>query len=220
MSSLIKSAALGLARNPVRPFAVPVPARAPDQPSGEFLHQARIAELEAELASIAEELPAKLERAREEGSTAARKERSEAEAQALKALAEVLKQAHASWDERLSSWEGAACGIAKAALEQMFTAAGPRAEFVEAAIARQLERLDASMIVRIRVSGDDFAGDARLARKAKAVGARVALERDPALKSGGCVIDLKLGHVDVSPGAQWTRLAGLLDRLEREGLIP
>src|SRR5439155_3140724 len=130
--------------------------------SGSLL-EARIGELEAELANISEEMPEKLEDAREEGARTAREERSEAESQALEALAEALKQARASWQERLSSWESAACGIAREALEQVFTNAGKSAEFVEAAIARQLERLDAASIVRIRVSEEDFADDGRLA---------------------------------------------------------
>jgi type III secretion protein L len=217
MSGLIKSAALELSGEAVRPFAARAQAGAPDQPASEFLLEARIAELEAELASIAVELPEKLGHAREDGARAAREERSEAEGEALEALAEALKQARILWENRLSSWESAACGIASAALEQVFTNAGKSAELVEAAIARQLERLDTSSILCIRVSEEDFGEAADLARTAAALKTRVELERDPALKSGDCVIDLKLGHMDVSPRAQWQRLSALLGKLEREG---
>jgi type III secretion protein L len=193
---------------------------APHQRSEDSVLEARVAELERELTSIAADLPEKLKQAREEGAEAAREERTEAEDRALEALADALEAARASWEARLSSWESAACGIAKAALEQVFADAGKSAELVEAAIARQLDRLGASSLVGIRVSQDDFADDARLARTAKSLGAGLELKRDPTISSGDCVIDLKLGHMDVAPGAQWQRLAALLERLEREGVSP
>lgn len=218
MSSLIKSAALQKESPPVRPFAFPAAPRLPEEAPREALLEARIAELEAELATMADELPRKLQEARDVGASEALEQRSDTEAQALEALAQALDEARTSWRARLASWESAACGIAKASLEQVFTPSTSRAELVEAAIARQIERVDTASIARIRVSEEDFGEGAALARAAKALGPGFAIERDPSLKSGCCIFDLKLGHMDVSPDAQWRRLAELLDKLEREGL--
>lgn len=220
MSSLIKSSALQNEGEPVRPFAFPVAARTPEETPREALLEARIAELEAELGTMDDELPRKLQEARDAGASEALEQRSDTEAQALEALAQALEEAQASWRARLAAWESAACGIAKASLEQVFTRSTERAALVEAAIARRLERVDSASIVCIRVSEEDFGDGAALSRAAKVLGAGFAIERDPTLKSGCCIFDLKLGHIDVSPGAQWHRLAQLLDKLERESHQP
>jgi flagellar biosynthesis/type III secretory pathway protein FliH len=222
MSMLIKSSALDQA---VRPFAAAVPASkrvAPGPetpgPTREERLEARIAELEAELALSNEELPGKLALAREEGAAEALEMRSDAEAHALEALKAALAEAISLWSEQLEAWNQAACAIAGEVLEQVFLDGAGRAELVRAAIGKRLEHLRLAGAVRIRVSAKDFSDCALFASIAADIGPAAKLECDPELQSGECIADLKLGHVELSPGAQWRKVAELLDRLERAEL--
>ena len=220
MSALIKSTKTEGADQRVRPFGVASRPAATNAPSRETVLEARIVELQATLETHEAELPAKLERAREEGAREALEERSKAEAEALAALRAALKDALSLWSERLSDWNGAAAGIAKAVLEQVFTGAEHRSELVEATIRKRVAVLDANSVVRIRVSAEDFADSKAFARTVASVGQAVELKSDSSLKTGECIVDLKLGHVDLGLGSQWGRIAGLLESLERDGLEP
>jgi flagellar biosynthesis/type III secretory pathway protein FliH len=220
MSALIKSAA---AAGAARPFAAVGashelnPAREPGWKPAERLLEERIAALEAELAGDREAVSARLAEAREQGAREALETRSDAEEQALAALEAALGAALEQWRERLASWDRAAAGIARAVLEQVFVADEQRAALVESAIARKLAALNSASLVEVRVSAEDF-GEARALEAAAArLGRGVRLAGDPALRSGECLVDLKLGHADLGLGGQWRRIEALLERLEREG---
>jgi flagellar biosynthesis/type III secretory pathway protein FliH len=218
MSSLIKFAAIEAGSRGVRSFATTSVASQADILPNEQLLEARIAELEAEIRRLDEARPEDLKEAREAGARDALQERSDAEEQALKELKRALKEAQASWSRELKRWESLSIGLAAAVLERVFFDATDRSAQVASLIQRQLQRLDASSILRIRVSADDFSNSDRVNAVASSIGNQVELTPDPSLESGGCIVDLKLGHVALGPGAQWTRVAELLDRLERQEL--
>jgi flagellar assembly protein FliH len=219
MSALIKSAA---AAGAARPFAalgasrVISMAREPEWQPAERLLEERIAALEAELVGEREAVSAKLAEAREQAAREALETRSDAEEQALAALQDALGAALEQWRERLASWDRAAAGVARAVLEQVFVANDERAALVESAIARKLAALESASLVEVRVSAEDF-GEAGALEAAERLGRGVKLAGDPALQSGECLVDLKLGHVDLGLGGQWRRIDALLDQLEREG---
>jgi type III secretion protein L len=214
MTTVIKSAAIdGL--NRVQPFgggAIPPVSQA--VLPREMLLEARIAELEGELRAQSEALPKALSKAREEGARQALEKRSEAEALALKALKEALSAAQQIWSARLESWESLSIRIARAVLGQVFADGDQRAQQILSAIGARMQRLEAGSALRISVSPNDFGDPEQLARAAEEITGHVELVSDPKLKSGDCIIDLKLGHVDVGLDAQWTRISELLERVE------
>lgn len=216
MSALIKSKMLGSDGEPVRPLTVAA-GGAPDTLTKEALLETRIAELEVAIAERERVHSREIEEARAEGARKALEARSEHEAKSLQALQQALDKARSDWGDRLTGWETAAVAIARAVLEQVFTGSASRSELVESAVCRRLDQLEASTIIRIRVSPEDFPDEEALAGAARAIGGAVELISDTALVAGGCVVDLKLGHIDLGLGAQWQRVSDLLDRLEREG---
>ena len=215
MKPLIKSSAVAGSADIVRPFAARQSIEFEEKTSPEDLLGQRIAALEIELARRDEELPALIEEARAQGAADALGERSGLEEKALDALQQLLGDVRRDWSKRLESWDAAAAGIAREALEQVFCATGDLSGLVEAAIGKRLERLESQCVVRIRVSPIDFAGD-RLEGSASRIG--MDLVADSGLERGACEIDLKLGHADVGLGTQWDRIRRLLDRIEGEGV--
>jgi flagellar biosynthesis/type III secretory pathway protein FliH len=217
MSGLLKSHQFEQQPEGKRLFArSPAEQPAAAHPTNEELLEERIAELEAELDRQLAEWPTRLEKACSKAAREALERRGSAEEKALDLLGAAIGAALAEWKERLAAWDGAAAGIARAALGQVFAPETTGGELVTAALARQLERIEASAILRVRVSPDDFADPAAL--EAAAAGTGALVEVDPALASGACLVDLKLGHLDCGLGAQWPRIDELLSRLERESL--
>ena len=218
MTSLIKFSAIDAVSGGVRSFATANVRSQSDTPSNEQLLEARIAELEAEILRLDEARLEDLKEAREAGASEALQERSDAEEQALKELERALKEAQASWCRELETLESLSIGLARAVLERVFFDASDRSSQITSMIQHQLQRFDAHSILRIRISAEDFSDADRVNAVAKAIGNQVELTSDPSLESGGCVVDLKLGHVALGPQAQWTRVAELLDRLELQAL--
>lgn len=216
MSSLIKASS-GPAGS-VMPFAKPLVGQAPNEPSREQLLEARVAALEAEIAEASEGLPQLLEIARKDGAREALKSRSDVDEKKLEQLGIGISKAIANWAERLASLEGFSATITRSVLEAVFADSTDRCRAIESALRRRLDHLDAQSIVQVRVSSEDFSSAEALEVLTTELGAKLSIVGDPKLKSGECVLDLKLGHMDVGPAGQWLRIAQFLDRLEREGL--
>lgn len=180
--------------------------------------EARIAELEALAAERSEQHKRALEEAREVGARAALAERSDAEEKAIGALSCALGEAVSAWRERLDGWAAAAAGLSSAVLQKLFDDVSGRelTALVESAIRKRLALLEAGSVVAIRVSPDDFPDEQRLTA-AGALGCSAEILRDPGVESGGCILDLKLGQVDLSLGEQWRRIERLLAAIEGEG---
>jgi flagellar biosynthesis/type III secretory pathway protein FliH len=220
MTAIIKSASLGVAPTAVRSFGTRGSIRAPEPTSREELLVARVAELEAVIVRREEALPHQLAEARSAGAREALEERSDAEAQALKALKQALADAQTNWAQQLQSWEGLSIGIARAVLEQVFSNPADRPLRATSAIRSRLQILETSSVIRVRVSSEDFPDPDQLGSTGTELGSDVELVPDSKLRTGECVIDLKLGHADIGLPAQWGRISQLLDRLEREAVTP
>ncbi|HKC03561.1 MAG TPA: hypothetical protein VKC17_09690 [Sphingomicrobium sp.] len=201
----------------VQPFGNAGATSPPAKFEPEVLFEARISELAAELAARDEALAKQLDDARAEGAVEALKARSDAEARALEELRTVLTAARGAWEDHLSSVEILSTGLARAVLAKVFSDADGRSEQVASCIRQRLQLLESNSIVRARVSNDDFSAE-QLSALASELGTALEIEADAKLQSGACVIDLKLGHIEVGPDAQWKRISGLLDRIECEGV--
>ena len=170
----------------------------------------RIAELEEELALLKSGISGQLQNARAEGLEAGRKERDEKSAERQALIGQGIEDALASWEARLSSTGQLAIFIAKGALGRLIDNPEWRSELIVGAIEQRIAAMEKAAIVKIRVSGVDFSAD-EIAALVITAGAKI--EADPKLRSGECLVDLQMGHEELGMGAQWDRLAKLLDEL-------
>lgn len=216
MTGLIKSAAAKAGTDPICAFGLALePTYRAD--SCETMLEARVAELRAAIASAEERHQRELEEAREEAAREVLEQRSDAEDRAIEALCDAAGQANDAWTRRLRSWESGSIAIARKVLEQVFADASSRSALVESSIRRRIQVLETHAIVQVRVSEQDFPDPLSLAAANRAAGGQREIVCDAALPSGACIVDLKLGHVDLGLDAQWARIAELLEVLELEG---
>ena len=159
-------------------------------------------------------LPQLLEVARKESADKALKARSDAEEKQLALLGGAIERALDEWRQRLASLEGLSATLAGGILERVFADGAERATAVISIVQRRFADLDSGSVVQLRVSPSDFPDDRALAAIAPTSGTNVSTIADPELGAGECVLDLKLGHIDLGPRAQWPRVAEFLGRLE------
>lgn len=129
-------------------------------------------------------------------------------------LADALDAARRVWDDRLASLDALAAMLARGVLARIFTDSDDLAEQMGRAISRRVDTLKQEAVVAIRVSPRDFPDAAALHGLAERGGVTPALcIADPALGAGECRFDLRLGHIDVGPGAQWRMIDAFLESL-------
>jgi flagellar biosynthesis/type III secretory pathway protein FliH len=76
-------------------------------------------------------------------------------------------------------------------------------------------------VLRVGVSAKDFGDDSALSAIATALGGeRVNIVQDPDLASGDCLIDLRLGQIELSIPKHWQLLQDELRRLASAGEAP
>ena len=213
MSGLLKAASAGA----VQGFAPRDLRTASAQGAGEDPEVARLTRLAAELQH-------RLAAERKAGEEAARKARAEGEASGraaavsdyarqIAAVQEACAAAVTAWQLRLADLERLAPALAAAALAKIFTPPADQAQLVAGCLVRHLETLQLRTAVGIRVSVADFDAPAA-ALLAQERAASLPVRVDPELPSGACVIDLRLGHVEIGPNVQWPALAALLADME------
>lgn len=114
--------------------------------------------------------------------------------QRIDRLDAALLGARAAWERRLGEIDALAVQLARAGLAKLFADSGDLGDLVSRAITRMLSTLQADSVVAIVVSEGDFSREA-LATMSE--GRAVAFTTDPALATGACRVDLKLGHIDL-----------------------
>jgi type III secretion protein L len=114
--------------------------------------------------------------------------------------------------DRLADCELLALQLARVALARILGERESYTDLVSAALGRQLAQLKRDLAVGARVSPLDFADPQSLAALAEAH-AGIAVITDPDLAAGECVLDLKLGELDLGIPGQWQRLTGYFDEL-------
>lgn len=200
------------------PVARPQPAAEPviERPAPD----PRLAAMEAEIERLKTALETQkraateaIEAAREEG----RAETVSDDAKRTKLVERALGEAREAWDARLADLDILAVKLARAALAKIFGDESGGADRVAQTVAHHLRGLAADAVVAVRVSPEDFPGDALDALGARLDTARSRLVVDPDLGSGGCRIDLTLGAIDVDPARQWAVIDRALAAMEREG---
>jgi flagellar biosynthesis/type III secretory pathway protein FliH len=178
----------------------------------------RIADLEADLADEAAEVPKAFEKGRTEGFEAG-KAAGEADQVAVLSRVEtgVDKAVRASADA-LASLERLAPLIAREGLRRVLGDALNQEDLVLESVRQQLAGLSQSAVVLVEVSRRDFAPEdvqRRLADPLTLPATRFDVREE--LGSGECRIRLMLGALEVGPAQQWRLLEDLLTDLARGG---
>lgn len=217
MSGLIKQ---GQALNAVAALPVARAHRAAAPLVDRPVPDPRLATMEAEIERL-ETVIETQQRAAAEAIEAAYKEgRAEAvaeDAKRTKLVERALGDAREAWDARLGELDILAVKLARAALAKIFGDRADLAGLVAETVAHHLQGLAADAVVGVRVSAEDFPGEALDALGARLDVARSRLAIDPDLGAGGCRIDLKLGAIDVEPARQWAVIDRALAAMERAG---
>jgi flagellar biosynthesis/type III secretory pathway protein FliH len=167
--------------------------------------------LRAELATLKAAAATAVRTAREEGLRAGEASAKSLEEEKLKALQAGLRLSGEALATRLEELEALAVLVARTALSKLFDESQDQRERIAGLIARQLRDLRRECILAVRVSAQDFGDEAALAdlsKDARCGSIRVIADGD--LPAGDCRLDLKLGHVEIGPRAQWSELATLL----------
>jgi flagellar biosynthesis/type III secretory pathway protein FliH len=103
--------------------------------------------------------------------------------------------------------------LAQECLDIILGDAADRADLVARIVENQVSKLDAAMLVSIKLSRLDFPDDAALVQLAEQVGTNVAVMACDDVAPGGCVMTLKLGQMDVGLDQQWPVLRAALSEM-------
>jgi flagellar biosynthesis/type III secretory pathway protein FliH len=210
MSALLKSGTASLGER-VRPFAPDAPLAEPPPPDPEILalREAldKAEEALAEQSRAIEGFPALLETAASEGEERGRASAEDDQAARLALLAQMAERALDRHEEAMGALDRLAALLAETCLEKMLIADEARVETVSALLRGQLAGIEASALVRILVSAEDFADQEALAALAPAPCEMLA---SPSLGGGDCSIELRLGTLEVGVGQQWGALRAAL----------
>jgi flagellar biosynthesis/type III secretory pathway protein FliH len=215
MSTVIKSGAVAVDMS-VRGLTV---APLPPVPSAE----ARlIAELERRLEAAQAELGAREQEIERLSSVAAaalsdghtqgliegRKAAEDHSEALIHAVSGAADKSVALFQERLGGLEGAVGGLAALALERIVGPGPDRQALVADTVRRAVADLFAGAVVAVEVSREDFP-DADLLRAALPLECDVRLL--DGMPSGGCLLRLRMGEVDLDIQGQAARLRAVLD---------
>ncbi|MEO7688275.1 MAG: FliH/SctL family protein [Sphingomonas sp.] len=192
-------------------------ARAPEPSEAELALAAATREIErlqAALAEMRKRAPEAEALAHEAGRQQGLEEAADETDRLIAAVSAGVDQASAAWNDRLAELDALAAMLAQASLSKLFGDAPDLTELVTRSIRQRTQTLGRESVVSIRVSGADFPDEAArdALRSAVATGSS-DLVIDPALTTGECRLDLKLGSIDVGVASQWRALDRFFDVL-------
>lgn len=223
MSAIIKSDNL-VGLGAIRSLSAPVPPPAVSQDEEDRARLEReIATLKQDLArrdDALQELQLDVDRAlvrgREEGRKLGLADAEDREADRLLVLEKALAAAHGEMRVGLGALERLAALLARECLDTILGDGSDKAGAVAQIIAAQLAKIDRAMVLSVEVSAEDFPDEARLEAMAEKIGRpAMNLVTIAELPSGGCVLTLRLGRMDVSLSQQWSALRDVLNDAAR-----
>ena len=173
-----------------------------------------IARLQAALAEMRSRAPEAERLAHETGRRQGLEEAADETDRLIAAVSAGVDQARAAWSDRLAELDALAAMLAQASLSKLFGDAPDLTELVTRSIRQRTQTLGRESVVSIRVSGADFPDEAaRDALRSAVAAGSSELVIDPALSTGECRLDLKLGSIDVGVASQWRALDRFFDLL-------
>jgi flagellar biosynthesis/type III secretory pathway protein FliH len=227
MTGIIKSGNLNDLSS-VRPLSVlqqQIPAVLSRQEEEvDALHQ-QIASLEKELglrSAAIKSLHSDIERAFEEGKAQGRNtglaEAEDRQTLRFSLLNDAIRQSQNKLVHDVGSLERLSALLARECLDIIFGNNAAHASMVERIIASQIAKIDKSMVLSVEVSRDDFPdGDALDALAVSTALPRTLLTAKPGAATGSCLINLRLGRMDVGIDQQWSSLREVLGEMARPG---
>ena len=167
--------------------------------------------LNARLAQMTEQLAAEKARlvevraeAKAEGFAEGQLAAEQREQERIDLLAAAAHEASAQVSRSVEASRDLAIEIARATVAAILGQSDDHAALVSATACKWAEELKSSAIIRLRVSGHDFAAPVDVAKLEAALnGVRVTAQHD--LPHGACVFDLELGQLDASIPGQAAR---------------
>lgn len=178
----------------------------------------RIDSLETELGqrdSVIANLKAEAKRAFDEGRAQGHEDgvaqADDRQAERISLLEGALRQARSELAGGIDALERLAVLLARDCLDMILGDGAHRAELLRKIVAAQIAKIEKSALLAVEVSGEDFKNEKALAAVAKHGGlppALVIASRD--IPSGGCLMRLRLGRIEVGINQQWGALRDLL----------
>lgn len=176
---------------------------------------ARLREALAELREVTEEA---VETAIEQGRADAIASLEANHDAALELLGSSLASAQEALSDRLSSWDALSVAIARNAMSKILRTSSEDEELIRRLIGRQIDLLKRDSIVRIIVSKADFEDEDTITQLKAELGIEAVLVTlDDQLGRGQCMIDLRLGKIEISLDHQWEKLVSVFDEVLAEG---
>jgi flagellar assembly protein FliH len=212
MSAILKSGSASLQK--VRPLEGAARMAEPPPPDPE-LERLRAALSTAEMAIAMHEatiagLPARIEAAFAEGVEKGLSDAEDGLATRLALLQETAERALARYGEEMAALERLAALLAQTCLDRMLIGSDDRAGIVSDMLRARLAEIGSDAAVRIQVSAEDFPSPDALAGLVQPPCDIIA---SPAIEPGGCIIQLRLGALDVGIGQQWGTLRDALGEM-------
>lgn len=215
MNAVLKSGSAAL-QTKVRPFAASLALRPadPPPPDPELVRlSAALVEAETTLAErdkVIAGIPGRIEAASAEGERKGRAAADEREAERLAMLGDAAERALARLGEEMASLERLGALLAITCLDRMLLNQAERAGTVTALLRAQLARLEAGAALSVQVSAEDFPSPEALAAITPA---SCEIIVSAALKSGDCIIQLRLGTLEIGINQQWGSLRATLEEI-------
>jgi len=149
-----------------------------------------------------------------EGRLLALTEAQDRQAERMTLLEAALRLADAHICERLSSLDRLAALLAQECLDIILGDRNARSDFLRQIIDRQIAEIEKSLLIGLKLSPEDFPDRKSLDALAKEVGMRATtVTTADAIPTGGCVLTLRLGEIDVGINQQWSVLRDTLSQI-------
>ncbi len=149
-----------------------------------------------------------------EGIAAGLQQASDRQVERLALLDAAIRDSQSILSNGVAGLDRLAAELARDCLDKIFADPDHQAARVTEILAAQLCSIEKSMLVRIEVSRVDFPDDEALAAlAAKHELFRTTVTATTALPTGGCVLTLRLGQMEIGLDRQWASLRDVLDAI-------
>lgn len=175
---------------------------------------ARLAEREAEVASLREQLAQSFQDGERQGFEAGLAEADQRRADQLQRLEQGINGALKIYSAELRAMERLAVLLAREGLSKLISDPTRYAELLVATIRAQLAQIEDDSVLVILVSRADFGDTDELFTLAASLGrSDINIQASDGLGPGECRIKLKLGILDVGLAQLWRRLSAELEAM-------
>ncbi|HZF46576.1 MAG TPA: FliH/SctL family protein, partial [Sphingomonadaceae bacterium] len=130
----------------------------------------------------------------------------------LDLLAASLEKLQPTRERLLADCEILALQLSRTALKRVFGEESLQADLLRATLTYHLSALQKDMVRQVRVSARDFRSIDDLAALGECFPG-LTLIADETLEPGDCMVDLRLGALDIGLAGQWQRLSAFFDQL-------